>query len=730
MKQFKNNIFSTDFGPAPFNFNKVSLLPPSLTYVIPLSDGTFLGLNSYYLNTTIDSTINDQSINTIKLVKFDSSGNILSFQQHSYKNGSTDSGFLYLLNVGSSIYVYGSFNNFNNVANNGVVRLSLDGTIDNTFTLPQAPQTYQGSGWIDMKVSLTGKIYLMDNFNIYRINNDGSLDNTFTTINIPGRINEFVIDDYVLTDYIYVAINSTGSSLRYTPSGTLDLTFNAPSIFLQTAYHSISVGGDGKLYCNGGSGNANYAKFFRLNTDGTIDTSFNLTNTSINGIWLNNASSLVRVSTNPSRNTVIFVGPFSSATSTNTEVNILEYNYVSESILNNTFSSSILFYATDLRLQTFSYLPANNIMIARNTCNYSDNTDSGFSVLNMSDNSVVATFNIKSIVKNIFSMDQNASTAIINNKLYLGVSFTNFQVISKYDNKSFNRLIRINLDSTIDNTFDPNNVTNRLGGGFGYIILSNGNIAYRGSPDLFRIYDSNSDNLLGIVKYTRGLAISSNKKLFSDNTTINNQRTLISHTDTGATDTVFGSKILQNFGGVFSNISYILTITSGKHLVRGNFNREITGTPIILNNTTNTTNIVVYNSDGSVDVTSTNLLISLSLSTVSGIVTMYETSDGKILILTSTAVYRLNSDLTPDISSNVPGGGQIELFDNKYYIRVSSGALIKYNYDGTTDTSFNTISSIGGFFITGDFIYSFSPSGIKFNLLTYKLNGTIPPAPR
>jgi hypothetical protein len=734
MKQFKNNIFSTDFGPAPFNFNKVSFLPPSLTYVIPLSDGTFLGLNSFYLNTLYDSTINDQSLNAIKLVKFDSSGNILSFQQHSYKNNSFATGFLYLLNVGSAIYVYGPFNNVNDVANNGVVRLSLDGTIDNTFTLQPVPQMFQSSGWVDMKVSISGKIYLRDNFNVYRINNDGSLDNTFTPINIPGRIQDFDIDNYVLTDYTYVAINS-GTTQRYTPNGTLDPAFNFPFVLFNTVFYSICVGGDGKLYCNGGSGNANYFRFFRLNSNGTIDTSFNLTNVA----WSNNASTLVKVSTNPSRNTVIFVGPFSSVNSTNTEVNILEYNYVSESVLNNTFSSSILFYVIDLRLQTFSYLPANNIMIARNTCNYSDNNDSGFSVLNMLDNSIVYNFNIKTKITGGSnpSTSFNFNTDIINDKLYLSVSYSSSNnVVSKYSNESFNRLIRLNLDSTIDNTFNPDNVVNTLGAGLGYIVLSNGNIAYIGNPDLFRIYNSTSNNFVGIVKYQGGIAIPANKKLFSFSRPVsNNQVTLISHTDTGATDTVFGSKILQNFGGVFSNISYILTITSGKHLVRGNFNREITGTPIILNNAANTTNIVVYNSNGSVDVTSTNLLISLSLSTVSSTTTMYETSDGKILILTSTAVYRFNSDLTLDISFDANNVGKIVLSDNKYYINVGGTTLTKYNYDGTIDTSFITrpLSFNSGFFVSGDFIYDLAIVGGFLGSTvcnTYKLNGTIPPFPR
>jgi hypothetical protein len=725
MKQFKNSIFSSDFGPTPFNFNRTTFIPPSLAYTIPLSDGTFLGLNSLYLNTYYDTTINGQSINAIKLVRFDSAGNVLSFQQHSYKNNATDVSFLYLLNVGTYVYVYGAFNNVNNVANNGVIRLSLDGTIDNTFTLTQAPQIYQGSGWINMKVSIGGKVYLSDNFNIYLLNNDGSLNNTFTTINIPGRIQDFAIDDYVLTDYLYVAANG-GTTQRYTPDGTLDPTFNFPFVLFSTSFSSISVGGDGKLYCNGGSGNPNYLRFFRLNSNGTVDTSFNLTNVA----WSNNASTLVRVSTNPSRNTVVFIGPFSSVNSTNTEVNNIEYNYATESVLNNTFNSSILFYALDYRLPQFYYLPANNTMVAINTYNYSDDNDSGFSVLNMTDNSVVSTFNIKTKVTRKANLSETYQTDIINDKLYLSVTTSSQVYVPKYDGESFNRIIRINLDSTIDNTFNPDNVVGKLVSSFAYIILSNSNIAYIGSPDIFRIYDSTSTNFIGIVKYSAGsnsaVAVLSNKKLFSVSTTINNQRTLISHTDNGSLDSGFASSIVENNGGVFCNISYMLTIASGKHILKGVFNRVISGTTTILNNTANTTNYVVYNSDGSIDAASTNLLISLNLSSSSG--TMYETSDGKILIATTTKVYRFNSDLTLDISFDVNSVARIVLFNNKYYMNVGGTTLSKYNYDGTPDPSFtNQPLSYGStFFISGDYIYDITST--KYNI--YRLNGTIPPYPR
>ncbi|MFY8034593.1 MAG: delta-60 repeat domain-containing protein, partial [Flexibacteraceae bacterium] len=138
-----------------------------------------------------------------------------------------------LLQPDGKILVGGSFNLFNGVLKNGLVRLNYDGSIDNTFNTGIGLNS-SGEFITDICLLPSGKIIIGGSFNnfngtprrnIASLNSDGSIDTTFnvgtgtsgiisTIINGPG--NKIIVcgdfDDYNgRTSYSLIRLNNNGS---------------------------------------------------------------------------------------------------------------------------------------------------------------------------------------------------------------------------------------------------------------------------------------------------------------------------------------------------------------------------------------------------------------------------------------------------------------------------------------------------------------------------------------
>jgi uncharacterized delta-60 repeat protein len=138
--------------------------------------------------------------------------------------------------------VSGQFGSYNGVACNSLIRLNADGTVDNTF-IPDGSGEVIGN-MIDVEVTSTGKILCGatgGGTNIYngytvgslwRLNSDGSMDTTFPYNVITG--DDSVYDIYVLPDdKMYIGGNrinnysgySVNNLFRLNSNGTLDTSF-------------------------------------------------------------------------------------------------------------------------------------------------------------------------------------------------------------------------------------------------------------------------------------------------------------------------------------------------------------------------------------------------------------------------------------------------------------------------------------------------------------------------
>ncbi|MEO7991196.1 MAG: T9SS type A sorting domain-containing protein [Chryseolinea sp.] len=131
------------------------------------------------------------------------------------------------------IFVSGTFSMVNGVAKNDIVKLNLDGSVDNSFDTGAGTEDYIGrlSFQTDGKI-LPGRTYI-NSFNgtttsgLIRLNTDGSLDQTFQAPYLNGGASKSVVSG----DKIYFAAATTIDGitqeylLRLNSNGSLDATF-------------------------------------------------------------------------------------------------------------------------------------------------------------------------------------------------------------------------------------------------------------------------------------------------------------------------------------------------------------------------------------------------------------------------------------------------------------------------------------------------------------------------
>jgi uncharacterized delta-60 repeat protein len=200
----------------------------------------------------------------------------------------------------------GNFNSYSGISYNNIIKLNSDGTIDNTFNI--------GTGFddivSDIELQSDGKIIVTGQFTSYsgvsknrivRLNSNGTIDNTF---NIgTGFSTGTVYDSKIQSDGKIVCVgtfstysgSTAGRIIRLNTNGSIDTTFNSGQVGFSSSAVMLSVElqSDGKILVGGGGNITTYngvsypnKVLFRLNTNGSIDSSFmsNVPNIGINGL--------------------------------------------------------------------------------------------------------------------------------------------------------------------------------------------------------------------------------------------------------------------------------------------------------------------------------------------------------------------------------------------------------------------------------------------------------------
>jgi uncharacterized delta-60 repeat protein len=233
------------------------------------------------------------------------------------------------------ILIGGQFTHYNTTTSVGhVARLNTDGTLDTGFNAG-------GAGTDNPLLSVAvqpsdGKILIGGYFTSYngtsradvaRLNTDGTLDTTFPASGggANGQVNSIAVqssDGKILVGGGFTAYNGTGRGClaRLNTDGTLDTTLLATGTGatgavageISVIVNSIAVqSSDGKILIGGGFTTYNGTSvgcITRLNTDGTLDTSFNATGAGTGGTY----PAAYSVAVQPSDGKILIGGSFTT----------------------------------------------------------------------------------------------------------------------------------------------------------------------------------------------------------------------------------------------------------------------------------------------------------------------------------------------------------------------------------------------------------------------------------
>ncbi len=187
--------------------------------------------------------------------------------------------------------VGGNFYSYNGTRRNRIARLNTDGSLDTSFD--PGSDFYSGFNSVPQAIVIQedGKIVVGGNFITYnqtlqnrivRLNPDGSVDESFATgTGFSGSVTAIALqpDGKIIVAGVFASYNgiSRNRIARLNSDGTLDESFN-PETGVYGAVQAIWLQSDGKMvvggsfsYYNGVARNG----IARLHTDGSLDTSFN-----------------------------------------------------------------------------------------------------------------------------------------------------------------------------------------------------------------------------------------------------------------------------------------------------------------------------------------------------------------------------------------------------------------------------------------------------------------------
>jgi uncharacterized delta-60 repeat protein len=191
----------------------------------------------------------------------------------------------------------GTFTTYNGTAANRIARLNTDGTLDLGFNTV----TGANNGVNAVAIQSDGKVLIGGGFTSYngtainriaRLNTNGTLDLSFT---VGTGVNNLVYaitlqsDGKILVGGVFTSYNGTAANhiIRLNSDGTIDATFNTGT-GASSNVRAIAIQSDGKVIIGGDFTTYNVTsinRIARLNTDGSIDTGFTVGTGASNNVY-------------------------------------------------------------------------------------------------------------------------------------------------------------------------------------------------------------------------------------------------------------------------------------------------------------------------------------------------------------------------------------------------------------------------------------------------------------
>ena len=627
-----------------------------------------------------------------------------------FQSGNGPSGRVSAVGVQSDgkILIGGDFTTYNSTARGHIARLNNDGSLDTSFNIG----TGADSIVFALKLQSDGKILIggfFTNYNgtsvnrIARLNSDGSLDSSF---NVGTGVNNIIYaievqsDGKILVVGDFTAYNGTNINriARLNSDGSLDTSFNVGTGAYLGQVNSVAIQSDGKVLIGGNFTHYNGTsinRIARLNSDGSLDTSFNV------GAEIN---SVVRAITVQSDGKILIGGDF------------IIYNnpytyHIARLNSDGTFDSNFnIEMRSGGRIDAIVVQSDGKIVIGGDFHRY-----------NLTYTYHIARLNSDGTTDNDFNIDygvDNTITAIglqSDGKLVIGGDFTTYS-----NGTGVNYIARLSSGGTLETSFNSGSGANSAVSSIG--LQSNGKIliggyftAYKGITRRY-IARLNNDGTLDTNFHT-GVAGEINGGEVTTVIVQSDDKILISGSFVSYDGTSRNSIARLNSDGTLDNSfnpgygvnNPILASTmqsDGKVLIGGYFTTY---------NDSNYSHIARLNSDGSLD-TSFNV----GSGTDAQVNAIAVQSDGKILIggkftnynsISASYIARLNSDGTFDTSFNVctDTSGQVNAIavqsDGKILIgcnfvnpnSTTANRVIRLNSDGTLDNTFNMGAGNNGY---------------------------------
>ena len=188
----------------------------------------------------------------------------------------------------SKLICSGEFQFYNGISTNYIIRLNPDFSIDDTFNSGTGfnQSIFKNSLLSDNKILVSGGFTEYDGtpYNRFiRLNSDGSIDTSFNIgTGFDGFVRAFAVqpDGKIVISGFFTEYDGTpyNKLIRLNSDGSIDTSFNIGTGFDEAALDML-IQPDGKIIIIGEFTSYNgtpYNRLIRLNSDGSIDTSFNM----------------------------------------------------------------------------------------------------------------------------------------------------------------------------------------------------------------------------------------------------------------------------------------------------------------------------------------------------------------------------------------------------------------------------------------------------------------------
>lgn len=327
--------------------------------------------------------------------------------------------------------------------------------IDTSFITSTSSDFYSGFNGVVNAIAIQqdGKILVGGDFinykdntvnRIVRLNNDGSFDSTFQSgsgFNSTVKCIYVQSDGKILIGGAFSTYNGISSNdfIRLNSDGNKDSTLDVGTGF-NGSVNSIAVQSDNKIILGGAfttyKGPQNN-RIIRLNIDGVRDTSFK----SVLNFGFNNTVNSIIIQPNG----YILVGGLFTTYNGNSVSKIVRLESDGNFGTAGGFNTDLFNRLSGFGGDVFSIAYSSNKIIVGG---------SFYSYRNIAANRIVRLLDFDGSIDNSYSIgsgfDSNVNTIAVqtDGKVLVGGNFTN------YKGTSVNKMVRLNVDLTIDNTFD------------------------------------------------------------------------------------------------------------------------------------------------------------------------------------------------------------------------------------------------------------------------------------